>query len=440
MSKINDLLLQLTQHMTLYGYEIKSLSVIEPADIFLTRASDTIIDELVTFYHNGNTQALRPEFTASAVREFNKNKAHSVARWQYAGHIFKEEIKDNNKQIQQRYSIGAELIGNASVDAEAEIIAMAWHGIKKITDKKIQIVIGHAGLQKQLLRYYGLDSRLIRRILSIRSQLDDSVLDSIQFSESNHSKHLDEVSDTTENIAHTMLDSLLDSTQYGKTMGGRTRAEIIQRLKLKQQNTLSKQSFNNALDVLEKWMHIQGDPKQSFSQIQSIIKEDDLISHNLLEEWQSLIEKLIYYGIPENVITLQPDLTKNWDYYTGIVFGLKVEDSDTYLASGGRYNDLAQLLGSDEDVPAVGFAYFMEQLLNITPSIISRHQVVILDDLSTSLSIQLAMELRQRNICVIADDENAEIQLIDSQTLKFDNNTYQADQLDDLISVLTQKA
>ena len=59
-----------------------------------------------------------------------------------------------------------------------------------------------------------------------------------------------------------------------------------------------------------------------------------------------------------------PHLVRGLDYYTETTFELESEalGAQSALAGGGRYDRLAEVLGSDEPVPAVGFAAGMERL------------------------------------------------------------------------------
>jgi histidyl-tRNA synthetase len=59
-----------------------------------------------------------------------------------------------------------------------------------------------------------------------------------------------------------------------------------------------------------------------------------------------------------------PHLVRGLDYYTETTFELESPDlgAQSALAGGGRYDRLAEVLGSDEPVPAVGFAAGIERL------------------------------------------------------------------------------
>jgi len=59
-----------------------------------------------------------------------------------------------------------------------------------------------------------------------------------------------------------------------------------------------------------------------------------------------------------------PHLVRGLDYYTETTFELESAalGAQSALAGGGRYDRLAEVLGSDEPVPAIGFAAGMERL------------------------------------------------------------------------------
>ncbi len=49
-------------------------------------------------------------------------------------------------------------------------------------------------------------------------------------------------------------------------------------------------------------------------------------------------------------------------YYTGAIFEITAGDGLS-LGGGGRYDGLVRALGGDDGVPALGFAYSMDQVV-----------------------------------------------------------------------------
>jgi histidyl-tRNA synthetase len=360
----------LERHMALYGYHTVETPVIQSADLFLTRAGDQIIEHLFTFERRGKQYALRPEFTASAAALYAaKCSEGTVARWQFHGAIF-EDNPAGNGVTYQHYASGAELLGLVGSLAEAEIIAMAAHGLTRHNIQNWQLVIGNVQLVRHLLAGFHIDSRAQRFLLSHVAALKNpdqgkayviELLDKLIVG--NLKNHETVAGGAAEELnTQQLLDVLLDATQHGGTMGGRTRHDIVRRLLQKRQRAAERDQFLKALDFLEAWSKIDAAPTEAFATMRAWIASDDSLAQTIFEDWKRLLDLLDAFDIPTDRIRIQPALARNWDYYTGMVFELAAADTCP-LGGGGRYDELAQLLGADYDVPAVGFTYYADELL-----------------------------------------------------------------------------
>lgn len=432
----------LHEHMTLFGYEELLLPIIEPAEIFLTRAGDTIIDRLFTFERSGKQRALRPEFTAAAAHLYGQQTEQNPVRWQFNGTVFEDQTVSGAKQY-ERMSIGAEYIGQPGIAAEAEIISMAIQGLEKLGIQNWKLSIGHVGLQMHLLAQRQLDRRMIRAILSQREILRTE--GGLQHAIENLRAALPQLSEAEVaesqaddvELEH-MLDVLLTSTGYGNTLGGRTRQDIAQRMIDKRMRVQSLSNIEEALQQFQQWSQIRQDVATAFEQIESLIAEEDGTGTNLRADWHSLLDLLATYGIAEEQIQIQADLTRHWEYYTGIVFGIWDAD-DTLLAAGGRYDDLVHLLGSDKPVPAVGFAYYVDALLDALPIVPPYPNVLMFDpaDLPADAAIGIAMALRQSRIPVAITQENSEAVLRGVRDgILYHGSHYSLDNMDALLTEL----
>jgi histidyl-tRNA synthetase len=223
-----------------------------------------------------------------------------------------------------------------------------------------------------------------------------------------------------------MLDVLLDSTPYGSTMGGRSRHDIAARLLKKHDRGLESSQIHKALDFLGDWGKLRGNASELASQIRAFIPNDDAYAQQLYQKWFDMLDLLRAYGIPDAQIILQPDLTKNWDYYTGIVFGIRANDS--YVASGGRYDGLTQLLGGGDAFPAVGFAYYTQKLIDALPQSKSHTHVFTLTSKNPRMTIEWISMLRAANIAIELVTDNAEI-TIDANSASYKNKNYSQDEL-----------
>lgn len=361
--------------MKKFGYKIIELPILQPADLFLTRAGDALIGRLFTFERYGRQYALRPEFTAAAAHHFVASGIDEAVRWQFSGPIF-EDSPDSPNQV-QRYSVGAEFIGGSDVGADAEIITMAAQGIKELGIEEVTIVIGHVGLQSCLLQHYGVTGRLYRMLLNQRETLRqygeaaawNNLLRSLspnQALDDDKAINLQAPDTTSSNngglTAARMLDVLLDSTAYGMTMGGRTREEIAERVIQKHIHIDELKTLRRGLSFLAQWTAIRASVQEGFSAIETLIPESSQDGQQLLNAWKETLDVLITVGFKPEQIILQPDLARNWEYYTGFVFGIE-STTGSYLASGGRYDELVPLIASDgRQMPAVGFAYYLDRI------------------------------------------------------------------------------
>lgn len=371
--QFSQLSTSLEEHMAAYGYRKVDTPVIQPADLFLTRAGDQIIDHLFTFERRNQQYALRPEFTAAAAAMYaQQHHEGQIARWQFSGSVFEDDPSDLTHTY-QRFGIGAELFGMAGTLAEAEVIAMAAYGLTSQGIEGWTLTIGHVQLMRHLLSTFQLDSRAQRFLLSHLPALKNpaqgknyilEILDQLVMGGDDH--HVTEaIGSTEESSAHNLLDVLLDATQRSATMGGRTRNDIVRRLLQKRQRAAERDQFVQALDFLEAWNAIDASPQEAFEKIQQWLKADDKVAHDIFHQWQHLIDLLAAYGITPEQLRIQPALARNWDYYTGIVFELRAQNQE--LGGGGRYDELAHLLGAEHNIPAVGFTYYADQLFALLP-------------------------------------------------------------------------
>lgn len=423
-------------HMTHYGYQLIDIPIIQRANLFLTKAGDRIAERLLTLEHNDTTLALRPEFTASAVHHYITQAFDRPMRWQFNGPIFFQDVYEH-----QQHSIGAELIGLSGTIAEAEIITMAVQGIIELGITDWHVVIGHVGLMRQLLSQFSLDQRTQHFILNNRQvilsqpELLNNYLNGV-------TPMFRSVSALSQDDTQELLDILLNTSRANMTMGGRTRHDIARRLLRKRQQIAQQEQIVNAITFLEKWSAIRAPVEQAMDQIAPFV-QDDPIAQEIFAHWQAVIALLQSANIDTNRIIIQPDLARTWDYYTGSVFELYAGEN-IQIAGGGRYDELPRLIGSERDIPAVGFAYYANNILTALPDQSpdqTQSYRLIVDQGSESIAIQWATALRQAQIAVQLIEEAVQPQP-DDLTLQADgglshqNTVYSFDSASTLIKVL----
>ncbi|MDW8172537.1 MAG: ATP phosphoribosyltransferase regulatory subunit [Anaerolineae bacterium] len=331
------------------GYVYTDLSITQPTSLFLTRAGDKVIDRLVMLAEHHPSLVLRPEFTAPALALYIQQQQTKTARWYFSGPVFTAD----DGAVLESYSWGAELINaQRGVDDEVEVIQIALDGLQRLGIHDWHLTVGHVGLQSYLLSRFDLDGRTARFLLDRRHLLNSG--EAMQAKQSLYAAIQEFIGSDTR-VAATS-EALEDVVPTSQTMGGRSRHEVAQRLAHKQKRAQEKRQIERAIDYLSHWSSIQGTPDQVFTVIETLCHPEDETTRALQQQWKSVIDALVEHGCSSQSISVQPDLMRHWEYYTGLVFAIAVQGK--IVAAGGRYDELAMLLGSAVPVPAVGFAYY----------------------------------------------------------------------------------
>lgn len=442
---------KLRAHMARFGYQPADVPIIQPADLFLTRAGDQIVYRLFTFERHGVPLALRPEFTSPALRRYLReysNGGAPIVRWQFAGIIF-EDDPDNRGPDYERVSSGAECFGLPGAGAEAEIIGMAVEGCHSLGLAAVHVTLGNVQLVRRLLAAHELDLRAQQFVLSHLTALQDAargvdyVLDRFDALLAMPSAALSMVTDSG---AREAFELALDSIERGQTMGGRTQADIARRLIQKHRRAAQRPRMEAALRLLVDLSHIDSGFDVAFGQLRRLLSAHEQTVSAVLDTWEETARLLLAYGLPASHVHIQPILARDWEYYSGLVFEVFFEDASGlkhHVAGGGRYDELARLLGASVDVPAVGCVYYLDTLLACTPQPgTSPRALSLIASPSDAAAIRWTRALRGLNLpveIVPTPDDTRLVATIESpDVLRFQATTYPIDQLDRLAAAVNE--
>ena len=397
----------LREHMSGFGYRQLDTPVIGAANLFLTRAGDRIINRLFTFSRGGQELALRPEFTSLAANYYVRGSYEGVQRWQFAGPVFEDDPVDSDGEF-QRFSAGAELFGLNGAAADAEIMGMALTGLQRLGISNWRLVVGHIGLMRLILARFQLDERTERFLINnLRTLRELGVAHVLHLFERqlastgklpSSSSVTEDAQQLNEGNADALLAPLLDPAQHGAAMGGRSRRDIARRLLRKRQRLSERAQVVSALETLERWSQLSQPATIAFQALANLTPNEVL---PVLQQWQQSVELLACYGLPMEQIVIQPDLARNWDYYSGLVFELHTADGQ-HLGGGGRYDELLVFLGAESSVPAVGYACWLERVVAALPGneqpAAARPYTILLDDTNPFTATRLAQLLRKNGL------------------------------------------
>ncbi|MCG2769977.1 MAG: histidine--tRNA ligase family protein [Anaerolineae bacterium] len=364
-----------------HGYRLVETPVLERSELFQRKSGEEWAGRLFSFEYRGQRLCLRPEFTASISRFFVERlqALPKPLRLQTVGPVFRHESHGRSRS-RQFTMVGAELIGAGGFAADAEIIAIAWEGLQRLGLGRYRLVVGHVGLLSEFLTRLGLDGRACRFVLGhmedlrkpergaayVRERLRQlysgpSAWEDVMRGQAGEFTRGGEQEVSEEQIG--MMLDLVYASDGTERVEGRTREEIAARLHRKLRRAGEMDGILRALDFAGQLGHIQCPPEEALERTRAVLDSFGL-DESTLVSLQKVVEMLGWLGIPAERMTVDMGMGRGLHYYTGIVFEIHAEDggADSQLCGGGRYDDLLRVLGANQDVPAIGFAYGVERV------------------------------------------------------------------------------
>ncbi|AIZ56659.1 histidine--tRNA ligase [Candidatus Methanoplasma termitum] len=159
-----------------FGFREIQTPIFEEAELFILKSGLNILNELYAFKDKGDRDlALRPELTAPTMRFFvnsmsNEPKPIKVF---YFGQCFRYE-RPQSGRYREFFQFGMEIIGTATPQTDAEVVAAATTMIKDLGLKEYKARIGHIGILKRKLTQAGVISEKMPEILQ---KLDKKLYD-----------------------------------------------------------------------------------------------------------------------------------------------------------------------------------------------------------------------------------------------------------------------
>lgn len=308
-----------------YGYQEIQTPTFEFFDVFSREIGTTPSKELYKFFDKeGNTLVLRPDFTPSIARCAAKYFMDETIplRFCYSGNNF---INTNDLQgkLKETTQMGAELLGDASPEADAEMIAMLVEALRNTGLEKFQVSVGQIEFFKGLCANAALDEETeyeLREFISNRNEFGAQEL---------------------------LLEKEIP-------------AESIKAL-------LSVNSLFGSYEILDKASEYA----------------DNQRSQNAIEHLKQVYELLKIYGV-DQYISFDLAMVSKYNYYTGVIFNAYTYQAGSAIAKGGRYDNLLEKFG--KPAPATGFVVMIDDLVsaltrqNCCPALINNNILLVYAD------------------------------------------------------------
>lgn len=286
-----------------YGFRDIQTPSFEFFDIFSQERGTVASKDMYKFFdREGNTLVLRPDITPSIARSAAKyyKEEKLPIRLCYIGNTFINNTSYQGK-LKEVTQLGAELINDDSIDADAEMLALTIECLLQSGLKEFQVEIGDADFFRALIEEAGIDEE--EEITNLRILIEKKNMFGVE--------------------------------------------EIIK-----------------AKDISNELKEIFFRLPELFGTLDILAKSKELTTNNraikAIERLEKLYDILTEYGY-ENYVSFDLGMLSKYNYYTGIIFKAYTYGTGDAVATGGRYDNLVGQFG--KDAPAIGLAIVIDQLM-----------------------------------------------------------------------------
>ncbi len=328
-----------------FGYQDIETPTFEFFDVFSAQVGTTPSRALYKFFdREGNTLVLRPDFTPSIARAASQyfRQENFPVRLCYRGNTFVNNSSYQGR-LKESTKMGAELLGDPTVDADAEVIALTVELLKATGLTEFQISVGQVDFFKSLMKETGMSQEMEAELRQLISSKNPFGVEELL---------------TEQNISGEPMEAL----------------------------SMLPQLFGS-LEVLQKARSLTGNPEA-------------LAAVKRLEDIYRVLE---FYGC-QQYVSFDLGMLSKYQYYTGIIFQGYTYGTGEPLVKGGRYNNLLAHFGNP--APAIGFELVMDQVMSalerqkIPVSVTQGRTLILYREDTRSLAIGLAREHRAHQMDV----------------------------------------
>lgn len=160
---------RLKKTLHLFGYHDIQTPTFDILMVFRKEIGTIPSKDLYKFFDKeGNTLVLRPDITPSIARVAATlfGEEDLPIRLCYTGNTFINH-SNNQGRLREVTQMGAELIGDDSVEADAEMLAMVMESMQAIGLKEFQLSVGHLGFFQSLIEDAALDEEARERVVEL---------------------------------------------------------------------------------------------------------------------------------------------------------------------------------------------------------------------------------------------------------------------------------
>ncbi len=348
-----------------YGYAQVQTPLFEAFALLSAQSGEEIRHKMFTFVGSDRVDyALRPELTAPVCRLIANGELKHLPypyKLYYIGQCVRQEPITDGAEVKREFrQAGVELIGPASVHADAEIITIPIRVLERLNVSHTKLRIGNTGVFREIFKQGALDPKDqaemiwdIDHLVSLRNESKLWDLETLQ-------------------DALTMLRRLQGADYQGnykiETASIRGLTESTAPAVAEQLPTIAEETYKARW---HRYFNVSEDMAQCCIDVSRICGDKDTVmtawETRLGDTAQAARQELLVlcaclenYGITDFEINL--GITRGFDFYTGTVFQIELPEKRLPLCGGGRYDNLIASFGGPS-IPGAGFAFQFDALV-----------------------------------------------------------------------------
>ncbi|HUC51183.1 MAG TPA: ATP phosphoribosyltransferase regulatory subunit [Xanthobacteraceae bacterium] len=341
--------------------------VLQPAEPFLDLGGEDIRRRMfLTADPDGRELCLRPDLTIPVSCDYLASPdAGKPAGFCYLGPVFRHREGAPAEFLQ----VGIESFGRQDkAAADAEMLALGLEATKQYGVADPEIRMGDVALFGAFIDALDLAPvwrRRLKKDFNRKASLAHD-LDQLTLAPANGSKEyqgvLAALAGSDPKAAHHLVTDLLSIAGIA-TVGGRSVAEIADRFLEQSAINAPTRLPRETRALIERFLSLNGDPDEAAAELRALAADAGIAFGSALDLFETRTGFLVTRGIDVRKIRFSTAFGRRIDYYTGFVFELHDSRAKNSLVAGGRYDDLLARLGARGQIPAVGFAASIEDLI-----------------------------------------------------------------------------
>ena len=342
-----------------YNYQEYEGASLEPIELYQAKSGEALLGEVYHVYDSEDRHlVLRPEQTPTLAKMLARDQQRypRPIRWFSIPRLFRDEGVQRGR-TKEFWQLNADLLGEKSIAADAEIIALAVDIIRStgVENRSFNVLVNHRSLLNSYLKSLGIEDTatviqtIDRKMKFVQAWvIQDLIQKGMEESKARNEsmvirKLLNSSGSYLEELKEQVSDEYLSYLENLTSIEGEVMSSEFTKLGI-DKATQSK---------ITELTSIKGGKDEFFKMIESINFPKE--SQTAVDELRNLADFLEGFGVLDNVV-FDLSLARGLDYYTGIVFEAFDASGDVVraLCGGGRYDDLVQVLGG-QALSGVGF-------------------------------------------------------------------------------------